>query len=53
MKIMQYTDKGPHKSRRTLHVTRERIVIKYERPKVGGGWYTDMDMSIPWPWRKL
>lgn len=45
MRIWRVTNKN---DRRTLFVSREGFHIRYERPKVGGGWYSRELVTVPW-----
>lgn len=45
MKVLSQKD---GRIRRSLHVTREGIEARYERPKAGGGYYVANSITIPW-----
>jgi hypothetical protein len=50
MRIWRVTEQY---SRQTLSVTRRGFECRYERPRVGGGWYTSQLLVVPWRAEKV
>lgn len=39
-------------SRMALVIDSRGVTVEYQRPKVGGGYYTKDSQTFPWPWKK-